>query len=143
MRTVIAGSKDVISAACYDATEVAAARVPASNNFVRDYILKIKADDRDWPRSFVEYNYNGAVAAASKLVKDDELTMFVLVVKGGGYGGCDIVKRLKNKMGDKFILIGIALWPPADQEFGQLKRVCDEGGGLMIGAWDGTALGMC
>ena len=114
---------------------IAAKRVIADENFVKDYLLKYL------PRW--NENYGAAFKSADTLIDKSEETVVIFLCDGisADNGAAAIAKNLKAQMNEKFSLFCLTLGPGTYNNNEVVKNICSSGGGIMKSTLSGNELG--
>eukprot|EP01083_Nonionella_stella_P124111 374515_1 len=131
------GCSDTVSAVMTPAypKAIAANRVRADTNFVRDYLLCFKPGANE--------DYGQAFRDAKSLVNKSEETVVIFLCDGYSRdkGASAVTRDLKHEMDKTFSLFCITLGPGAYNNNATVKGICSAGGGKMISALSGNELG--
>jgi len=135
------GCNDTVSAimtppASEIGTSVAARRVTANVNFVKDYLLKIK------PQGCEDYGQGFRDALGLVDATEDTVIIFLTDGQSSDEGASAMVKRKKQKLDEQFNLFCITLGPGTYSGGNStVKGICNAANGKMVKALDGNELG--
>ena len=116
-------------------TAIAANRVTADENFVKEYLLRFKPTGYE--------NYGKAFKDAETLIDKTEETVVIFLSDGisKDKGASKVTKNLATTMKKKFSLFCVTLGPAANQNNATVKGICTAGGGKMVSTLNGNELG--